>query len=452
MKSISFHKEQGISIRLVNIVMFVLALIASIMLFFAMRRTTNMYNESNRITQNTIELQNSANELMEASDYLTQEMQVFVVTGDRQHLDNYFNEAYIERRRDKALEELRSKNGKTMAYQNLQEAMDDSMELMNTELYAAKLAVIGYGYNLESFPVQVQNAQIKKNDLALSKEAKIKMAEDLMFDENYMAKKDSISKHIDSCLKDLMDEMNAKQQDMTNRVRKQVWFEHFLTWFLIVITLMVVLLTAKLIIVPIKKAVERIREEKDIPLSGAYEVRFLAKTYNLMYQTNVVNKEKLNYEATHDKLTGLYNRRGYEFLLSNVDMESATLLILDLDKFKQINDMYGHDMGDKVLIKTADVIYNSFRSQDYVCRIGGDEFAVIMVHCNSTLKELIERKVEIMNDKMQNAIDGVPAITVSVGAAFGEDGHSVDRIFKSADEALYNAKHSGSGRIKFAKS
>ncbi|MBR6094104.1 MAG: GGDEF domain-containing protein [Lachnospiraceae bacterium] len=452
MKSISFHKEQGISIRLVNIVMFVLALIASIMLFFAMRRTTNMYNESNRITQNTIELQNSANELMEASDYLTQEMQVFVVTGDRQHLDNYFNEAYIERRRDKALEELRSKNGKTMAYQNLQEAMDDSMELMNTELYAAKLAVIGYGYNLESFPVQVQNAQIKKNDLALSKEAKIRMAEDLMFDENYMAKKDSISKHIDSCLNDLMDEMNAKQQDMTNRVRKQVWFEHFLTWFLIVITLMVVLLTAKLIIVPIKKAVERIREEKDIPLSGAYEVRFLAKTYNLMYQTNVVNKEKLNYEATHDKLTGLYNRRGYEFLLSNVDMESATLLILDLDKFKQINDMYGHDMGDKVLIKTADVIYNSFRSQDYVCRIGGDEFAVIMVHCNSTLKELIERKVEIMNDKMQNAIDGVPAITVSVGAAFGEDGHSVDRIFKSADEALYNAKQSGSGRIKFAKS
>ena len=452
MKSISFHKEQGISIRLVNIVMFVLALIASIMLFFAMRRTTNMYNESNRITQNTIELQNSANELMEASDYLTQEMQVFVVTGDRQHLDNYFNEAYIERRRDRALEELRSKNGKTMAYQNLQEAMDDSMELMNTELYAAKLAVIGYGYNLESFPVQVQNAQIKKNDLALSKEAKIRMAEDLMFDENYMAKKDSISKHIDSCLNDLMDEMNAKQQDMTNRVRKQVWFEHFLTWFLIVITLMVVLLTAKLIIVPIKKAVERIREEKDIPLSGAYEVRFLAKTYNLMYQTNVVNKEKLNYEATHDKLTGLYNRRGYEFLLSNVDMESATLLILDLDKFKQINDMYGHDMGDKVLIKTADVIYNSFRSQDYVCRIGGDEFAVIMVHCNSTLKELIERKVEIMNDKMQNAIDGVPAITVSVGAAFGEDGHSVDRIFKSADEALYNAKHSGSGRIKFAKS
>ncbi|MCR4814581.1 MAG: GGDEF domain-containing protein [Lachnospiraceae bacterium] len=451
MKSISFHKEQGISIRLVNIVMFVLALIASIMLFFAMRRTTNMYNESNRITQNTIELQNNANELMEASDYLTQEMRVFVVTGDRQHLDNYFNEAYIERRRDKALEELRSKNGKTMAYQNLQEAMDDSMELMNTEFYAAKLAVIGYGYNLESFPVQVQNAQIKKNNLALSKEAKIRMAEDLMFDENYMAKKDSISKHIDSCLNDLMDEMNAKQQDMTNRVRKQVWFEHFLTWVLIVITLMVVLLTAKLIIVPIKKAVERIREEKEIPLSGAYEVRFLAKTYNLMYQTNVVNKEKLNYEATHDKLTGLYNRRGYEFLLSNVDMESATLLILDLDKFKQINDMYGHDMGDKVLIKTADVIYNSFRSQDYVCRIGGDEFAVIMVHCNSTLKELIERKVGIMNDKMQNAIDGVPAITVSVGAAFGEDGHSVDRIFKSADEALYNAKQSGRSCIKFAE-
>jgi diguanylate cyclase (GGDEF)-like protein len=452
MKSISFHKEQGISIRRVNIVMFIIAALVTVVLFFAMRRTTAMYNESNRITQDTIELQNSANELMEASDYLTQEMRAFVVTGDRKHLDNYFNEANIDRRRDKALEDLRSKNGKTVAYQNLQEAMDDSMELMHTELYAAKLAIIGYGYNLESFPDQVQNVQIKKQDESLLKDDKIELAEEMMFDEAYIAKKESISKHIDSCLNDLMEEMNAKQQDMSNRVRKQVWFEHLLTWVLIIITLLVVILTSQLVIVPLKKAVERIREEKDIPLSGGYEVRFLAKTYNLMFQTNVVNKEKLNYEATHDKLTGLYNRRGYEFLLKNVDMESATLLVIDLDKFKQINDMYGHDMGDKVLTKTADVIFNSFRSQDYVCRIGGDEFAVIMVHCDSSLKELIEKKVDIMNDKLQNAIDGVPAITISVGAAFGEDGQSVDKIFKSADEALYKAKQSGRSRIMFAES
>ena len=72
----------------------------------------------------------------------------------------------------------------------------------------------------------------------------------------------------------------------------------------------VLFLTAYLIIVPLTKAVDHIRDEQDVPLTGAYEVRFLAKTYNLMYQTNLVNKQKLSFEATHDKLTGRYNRRG----------------------------------------------------------------------------------------------------------------------------------------------
>ena len=451
MKTISFQKEQGVSIRKLNIIMFILAAVASVVLFVTMRFTTRMNENTLAMSHDVIAMQQSANELMKASDYLTEQMRAFVVTGERKYFDNYYNEATVDRRRDKALLELKEKNGKSKAYSDLQKAMDDSMELMNIEYYAARLAIEGYGCNIDAFPDLVKQVQIKKVDQKLSKEDKIELAQALMFDDDYSVRKESISKYTNECLTDLTNELKERQETMAAHVQKQVWFEHFMTWVLIVITLAIVILTARLVIIPLNKAVARIREEKDIPLEGAYEIRFLAKTYNLMFQTNVVDKQKLNYEATHDKLTGLYNRRGYEFLLKNVDMESATLLVIDLDKFKQINDMYGHDMGDKALAKTGDVIFNSFRNQDYVCRIGGDEFAVIMVHCSSDLKELIAKKVDTMNDKLQNALDGVPAITISVGVAFGETGESVDKIFKNADAALYEAKQSGRCCVKFAK-
>ena len=102
--------------------------------------------------------------------------------------------------------------------------------------------------------------------------------------------------------------------------------------------LVIVLLTTSLVIRPLGVCIEKIRDEEDIPVKGAYEIKFLAKTYNLMHQTNLAKKKKLTYEATHDKLTGLYNRRGYDFLMENLELESCALLLIDLDKFKNINE------------------------------------------------------------------------------------------------------------------
>lgn len=191
-----------------------------------------------------------------------------------------------------------------------------------------------------------------------------------------------------------------------------------------------------------------IREEKEIPLKGAYEVRFLAKTYNLMFQSGVKNQEKLAYEATHDSLTGLYNRRGYEFLVRNVDWETSALILLDLDDFKSINDNYGHDVGDAVLKKAAAAILKSFRSQDFVCRIGGDEFAVIMLHSYVALTELIQKKVDGMNEILSQT-EGIPAVSLSAGVAFGHQDQDKEVLFKQADEALYQAKDKGKRSIVF---
>ena len=128
---------------------------------------------------------------------------------------------------------------------------------------------------------------------------------------------------MENCLKDLEAEMREKQEYYSKKLKDQVVFEHILTVLIIIVLLVMVLFTYRLVIVPLRNSVNLIRDEEDLPISGAYEIRFLAKTYNLMHHTNLQNKEKLTYEATHDKLTGLYNRRGYDFLIENVDMETS---------------------------------------------------------------------------------------------------------------------------------
>jgi diguanylate cyclase (GGDEF)-like protein len=85
----------------------------------------------------------------------------------------------------------------------------------------------------------------------------------------------------------------------------------------------------------------------------------------------------------------------------------------------------------------------SFRSQDFVCRIGGDEFAVIMVHSYVGLTDLIRRKVDTMNEVLAQGDETIPAVTISVGVAFGHQDQEKEALFKQADEALYRAKDMG---------
>ena len=245
--------------------------------------------------------------------------------------------------------------------------------------------------------------------------------------------------------------MHEQQLNAAEKLERQVFTEHLLTVLLILIVLAIVLLTFFMVIKPLQKCVELIRDEKDIPVMGAYEIRFLAKTYNLMYNTNLSNKERLTYAATHDKLTGLYNRRGYDFLIKNVDLETSSLVLFDIDNFKTVNDGSGHDVGDKVLKRVSETIFNSFRSQDYTCRIGGDEFAVIMVHADSQLKGLMKKKISMINEILAEEVEGEPLISVSAGMAFGRKTDTPESIFKCADEALYDAKEGGRKRLCFYK-
>ena len=146
-------------------------------------------------------------------------------------------------------------------------------------------------------------------------------------------------------------------------------------------------------------------------------------------------------QASTDGLTGLYNRKGYERLLEEIDPQTTTLLLFDADRFKHINDDFGHEAGDRVLRKIGRALQENFRREDYICRIGGDEFAVLVQNADESLNDLILKKVSRINMTLSHVEDGLPTASVSVGAARGAA--DCKTLFEHADAALYSVKAAG---------
>lgn len=158
--------------------------------------------------------------------------------------------------------------------------------------------------------------------------------------------------------------------------------------------------------------------------------------------------------ATIDSLTGLMNRRAFFNRICEETDRAArysmplSLLILDIDRFKDYNDAYGHPAGDLALQITGNVLRNSFRGSDLVARYGGEEFVVLLPHAD--LEDAVAAA-----ERFRHAIETTPwphrALTVSVGAAsFGDATASYEALISEADRALYEAKRSGRNRVVIA--
>ena len=155
------------------------------------------------------------------------------------------------------------------------------------------------------------------------------------------------------------------------------------------------------------------------------------------------NLQREAYNASHDALTGALNRAGYDALMREKDLSSCFLLALDIDSFKETNDDYGHTIGDRVLVKFTEILTKNFRDDDYICRIGGDEFVIIMMNANENTPKIVEERIKNINNSLQNQGDGLPDVTVSAGGAFGKDAVNGDQLFNKADKALYETKANG---------
>ena len=440
-------KENGIRLRWVHIIIIIFTAVISFFMLYETFRFSAAFEDVTGATDEFIELQKDADGLMNASDYLTQEVQNFTVTAEKIHLIHYFEEAEETKRREKAIEKMKDITGEGTAYKFLHNAMNESLDLMQTEYYAMKLITIAC--EIEYIPDEVEKVELTKQDAALSNSEKIKLAQRMVHDTTYHRKKEVIRTNMESCLVELekqthiiQDEANEKLETRLNAIRVIIFIQ-------LAIIIVILIMTSVLVILPMLRGVHSIKKDEKLPVKGAYEFRYLAKTYNSMYEAFKKSIASLNYEASHDKLTGLYNRAGYDVLSRSVDLGTTAVLMIDADKFKDINDQYGHDVGDKILQKFARVLRKTFRSEDYICRIGGDEFVVFMMHVTDELRDLIILKTKQINSALADVSDELPPASASIGIAFGHDAPDMETLLKHADEALYNVKENGRGGGSF---
>ena len=434
---------RGISMQKMNLLMAAVTVIISVLLLIAAYLTSGSYQRMRASADEYIDDQQTAFQLQNSSDFLTEQVRCFTVTGERAYVDNYFREANVTRRRDRALDTLEAELAGTEAYHSLTVAMEQSTALMEREFYAMRLAIDAFGYSLTSFPKELQSVRLSDADAALSSEEKGELARTLVFDPTYRAQKEAINNSVQNALDELVTITEEKMDESSESLRSLLIREQWLIAILIVAVLAIVLLSYLLVISPLLRAVILVRADQPMPVKGSYEFRFLARTYNLMYEANRESREHLAYEATHDQLTGLYNRNGFDFLRKNVDFSNVALLLFDLDKFKGINDTFGHEAGDRALAWMAGVVKEHFRTSDYLCRIGGDEFAAIMVGAGKDNAGLIEKKINAINRKLNVPEDDLPPASISAGVAFGAMDLDVKDIYRHADEALYSVKNSG---------
>ncbi len=165
---------------------------------------------------------------------------------------------------------------------------------------------------------------------------------------------------------------------------------------------------------------------------------------------------KLKQDSSKDFLTGLYNVREFDRLLNKASIavvnkqENLSLLMIDLDYFKKVNDTFGHSSGDMVLKQFSDILVNSCRSFDFISRNGGEEFTAVLLDCDyekaMDIAEGIRRNVEEYSFLIEN--HKRIRITVSIGvSSYPDKTDNPNNLLQEADSALYLAKHQGRNKV-----
>ena len=329
------------------------------------------------------------------------------------------------------------------AYERLSTALSLSNELMYDEYEAMNLILSAGEYDDSLIPDVLREVGMSPENAAKSPEEKYQLALELVYGDRYEDYKSRIRSSTNSCTAELIEASDRERVRLSDRMSALLGVQTVLTVALLAVVLAIVLYISDWIRKPLTRMVEQMRAKKTVPPTGAEELRFVSETYNAIFEENRRTHERLTYGNLHDALTGLYNRSAYDFMRHDLDMSRNALLLVDVDKFKGINDTYGHDVGDLVLKRVAEVLKYSFRSTDLVFRLGGDEFVVIMSNVDSSMRDQVRRKIDQANVMLQKPTDDLPPTSLSVGVAFADRINPEGDIFKDADTALYRVKEAG---------
>ena len=225
-----------------------------------------------------------------------------------------------------------------------------------------------------------------------------------------------------------------------------------IAWIVIICSFAAVQITLRRVVRPLEdlaRAAGRIAGgdlNARAPVGGDFEIAKLGTAFNDM-------ADKLRLHARTDELTDLPNFRAFRERI-DAEIERAVryperfgILVLDLDRFKQYNDKFGHLAGNEALQRVARALRIAVRTVDFPARYGGEEFAVILPQIEAAALTTIAERVRALVESLPAPANG-SSLTISIGGAlYPEDGTSVEALFHMADDRLYQAKREGRNRV-----
>ena len=439
---------KGFRIQSLSLWLVAFTLIISVLIGIGIVQVMKDYYELAQRTREYVFAQEDARDLLFGSNYLTDQARLYAVTKDHDYAEAYFTEVHESRRRDLALEalEVHLRGRNEDALNTSKEAMELSNALMVLEIHSMKLAALSAGEDMGSLAREIQDYQLTEEELSWTAQQQADASIELVFGEEYRAMKGQIEAKMSDVTRSVIEICERDQAESESTMKNALLRQSIYTVLVVILVIFSYIMIAVLILRPIRIYVNCIKNNNFLEITGAYEFKYLAATYNNVYEMTMEQQNMLRKKAERDALTGLLNRQAFEQLKSQLRISSEPLafLIIDVDVFKSINDNYGHDVGDQALIKVARLLDENFRKVDYVLRIGGDEFAVIMEKTGPDKKPIIRSKIEAINEILQHPEDEAvfPKYSVSVGIAFSEKGF-YDDLFQQTDQALYHTKENG---------
>ena len=267
-------------------------------------------------TEDYIQCQTLARQLQSGSDYLVGQMRMYTATGQREYMDNYFENLNVTRRRETFLEYFGENYGDTEAFTLLKSAMMTSQNLRCTHRYAMRLVAQATLVDFSAWPQEIQSVSLHDSDMAMSDADKLRKAQQLVRNSQHQNTRDNVTEKISESLDSLM-ELTRSRQGNAETVFIDIYRKQELSAAIFVILMIeICAMTRRLVVKPLMQYGESIQKGEIFPVVGAAELQDLARTYNEVYRENQETQKLIRHGAEHDVLTDALNRSSFEKILN----------------------------------------------------------------------------------------------------------------------------------------
>ncbi len=434
------RRTTGIRLNYLNILMICIGLVLATLMIVSMHRTTDSVKEIVTVTNSYLNNQQTGGMLRDFAGSLADQAMAFVQSGEVGPAKAY--EAQLNVINGQLEQYEPETSSSAAANTEFTTAVEAFRGRNQTEKIAMRMAAEAMTKPaFEALPDFLKEIELSEEDKALQAEARKGKAIALLTSESYTAMEETIRDAIDRSHRFSSEEGQLQAGRTFTQVRRIVGNQAVLTALFMVVAVLALILNRMMIIRPIQKSVDNLDRREPIPEKGSYEMRHLARVYNDVLKENEEKAEALSYTASHDALTGVYNRTEFDRYYRQIEkMQNVGIIVVDVDHFKQYNDDFGHDIGDRVLCTAVEAMKRHFRTVDHISRIGGEEFCVIMPRTSQKDGAKISEKIRDINRELSEGNGELPPVTISAGIAFWNRPDPDGSLFKDADTALLNMK------------